>query len=71
MRIYPSPVVVMIHKKAPLRVGTGMPLRERFRICEVPNPAHFFHIVVSLMPSRPLRPLLPLMLHDCCAVTAA
>src|SRR6266566_4673493 len=38
MRIYPSPLLVM-EIKAPLRVGTGMPRRERFRICEVPHSA--------------------------------
>src|SRR5713101_4279698 len=56
--------------KAPLRLATGMPRRERFRICEVPDSVHFFfHIVVLLMPLRPVR-LLSSMLHHCCAVMA-
>jgi hypothetical protein len=33
----------------------GVPQRERFRICEVPKYAQFFHTVVLLMPSRPIR----------------
>src|ERR1700690_699876 len=41
--------------------------RERFRICEVPNDAYFFHRTVLLMPSHAVR-LLPLSVrHDCCA----
>jgi hypothetical protein len=37
MRIYPSPVVVVVNKKPDLAVGTGMPQKERFRMCEVPQ----------------------------------
>jgi hypothetical protein len=48
-----------------------MPKVERFRICEVPNGAHFFHRIVSLMPSRHTRVLLLPMLHDCYAAMAA
>jgi hypothetical protein len=33
--------------------------------------AHFFHIVVLLMPSRPLSFSATQMLRDCCAVVAA
>jgi hypothetical protein len=33
----------------------GLPQRERFRICEVPKYAQFFHTVVLFMPSRPIR----------------
>jgi hypothetical protein len=32
--------------------------------------AHFFHIVVSLMPSHPIRFLALLLLQNCCAVMA-
>jgi hypothetical protein len=73
MRIYPSPVV-MDEQKPPLQPcfadGTGMPKWERFRICEVPKNAHFFHTMVLLMPSGPIRFSLWLMLQDCCAVMA-
>src|SRR5260370_5591548 len=47
-----------------------MPKRERFRMCEVPEYAHFFHTMVLLMPSHPIRFPQCLMLHDCCAVMA-
>jgi hypothetical protein len=41
-------------QKPRFTVGTGMPQRERFRICEVPQkPADFLHIMVLLMPSPP------------------
>jgi hypothetical protein len=52
-------------------VGTGMLQRERFRMCEVPEDAHFFHVMVLLMPSHRITFLPMLMLHDCCAVMAA
>jgi hypothetical protein len=74
MRIYPSPVVVLVNKKPLGRVGTGMPSRERSRICEVPyerRTSSFFHIMVLLMPFRPIRFSPDLMLQDCCAVMAA
>jgi hypothetical protein len=39
MRIYSSPIVVVLaNEKSPAwKGGTGMPQRERFRICEVPR----------------------------------
>jgi hypothetical protein len=48
-----------------------MPTRERFRICEVPQHAHFFRTPVLLMPSRPRRVFPTLMLQNCCAVIVA
>jgi hypothetical protein len=52
-------------------VGTDLPQRERFRICEVPRRPALLHIVVLLMPSHPTRFLPTLMLQNCCAVMAA
>jgi hypothetical protein len=55
--------------------GTGMPNRERFRICEVPNERALLHTMVFLMPSPPIK-LLPFglllspMLRKCCAILA-
>jgi hypothetical protein len=38
MRIYSSPiVVVLVNKKPKFAGGTGMPQTERFRMCEVPR----------------------------------
>jgi hypothetical protein len=41
--------------KAHFASTRGPAQRERFRICEVPKYAQFFHTVVLLMPSRPTR----------------
>jgi hypothetical protein len=71
MRIYPSPVVLFELLKRVQIGGTGMPSRERFRRCEVPSHAHFFHTAVLLMPSRPIKFLSLSMLQNCCAVMAA
>jgi len=61
-----------MNKKPFGRVGTAMPSRERSRICEVPlEQAYFFHIMVLLMPSRPIRFLPDPMLQNYCAVMAA
>jgi hypothetical protein len=77
MRIYPSPFVIMVGKKKPhFADGTGMPNRERFRMCEVPqwtrtsSTARFLHSTVLLMPSRPIK-FLPPLLHDCYSAKAA
>jgi hypothetical protein len=57
---------------SPLCDGTGMPRKERFRICEVPfEDTQFFHIVVLLMPSRLLTVLSASLPTDCCIVMAA
>jgi hypothetical protein len=37
MRIYSSPVVILVNKKPHPAGGTGKLQRERFRICEVPQ----------------------------------
>jgi hypothetical protein len=37
MRIYSSPVVILVEQKPRVRVGRPGPDRERFRICEVPD----------------------------------
>jgi hypothetical protein len=37
MRIYPSPFAIMNEQQPHFSVGTGMPQRERFRMCEVPR----------------------------------
>jgi hypothetical protein len=52
-------------------MGTGMPRRERLRMCEVPKHAHFFHTAVLLMPSHPIRFSSMSVLQNCCAVMAA
>jgi hypothetical protein len=57
---------------SPLFDGTGMPQKERFRMCEVPpEDTQFFHIMVLLMPSRPLSVLSASLPIDCCVVMAA
>jgi hypothetical protein len=71
MRIYASPML-SFGNKAPkfgwhrhAEIGTFSHLRSSF------EQAHFFHIVVSLMPSHPIR-FLPLsLLQNCCAVMAS
>jgi hypothetical protein len=50
MRIYASPMLSFGNKRPLSLDGTGMPRRERLRMCEVPEHAHFFHTAVSLMP---------------------
>jgi hypothetical protein len=70
MRIYSSPVVVMDEQKPRFAVGTGMPQRERFRMCEVPKgrvllPHHGLADAIT-----PYHVRNGLMLRDCCAVMA-
>jgi hypothetical protein len=42
-------------EEPPIQAGTGMPNRERSRICEVPLRADYIFIMVSLMPLPPLK----------------
>jgi hypothetical protein len=71
MRIYASPMLSFGNKRPLSSVGTGHAeigtfshLRSSF------EQAHFFHIVVSLMPSHSIRFLPLLLLQNCCAVMA-
>jgi hypothetical protein len=71
MRIDASPMFVVWEQKAPkfgwhrhAEMGTFSHLRSSF------EQAHFFHTLVSLVPSHPIR-LLPFsLLQNCCAVMA-
>jgi hypothetical protein len=70
MRISASPVFAFVERSPSLRVGAGMPKRERSRMCEVPSNS-------ALLPHCGLADVISLnqfftdaMLHDCCAVTA-
>jgi hypothetical protein len=71
MRIDASPYVVVWEQKAPkfgwhrhAEMGTFSHVRSSL------EHAYFFHIVVSPMPSHPIRFLPTSMLQDCCAVMA-
>jgi hypothetical protein len=72
MRIYTSPFVIVDEPNAlwscwrrRAETGTFPHLRSSPRV------THFFHIMVLLMPSRPIRFLLLSMREECCAVMAS
>jgi hypothetical protein len=59
-----------LNKRPAAVIGTGIAESGTFPHLRSSLHAYFFHTVVLLMPSGPIRFLALLMLQDCCAVMA-